>query len=65
MLSAEIDSGLWDTPKYTILSHLSGDNDIENLDVDNVETRIEINEGNFSEIFNHELVVGLFKTRLK
>ena len=65
LLSAEIDSGLWGKPLYNTLSAVSFEHDIDNKEVDNVQSRFELNDMNFRQMFNSKLVVELFKPKMK
>lgn len=47
VFSAEIDEGLWDKPRFNLMSYLENSNDIENLKIDNALLRFKEYEGNF------------------
>ena len=61
MFSAQIEEGLWGKPKYSILSHLIVEDDIDNMIIDNPISRFNINEPNFAEAFNQDLINTLYK----
>lgn len=65
ILSAQIEEGIWGKPKYSILSHLVVEEDIDNMVIDNPISRFNINEANFSEVFNYELINTLYKKQIK
>ena len=64
IFSAQIDSGLWDKPRYNPAQFVL-DKKIENERIDNVNARFIHNEANIMEIFNFDLITSIFKDQLK
>ena len=65
IFSAEIDEGLWDTPKYNVMSFMKPSDDISNLKIGNAELRFSVIEGNYMHVANFETIKNMFPKKLE
>ena len=65
ILSAEIDEGLWDKPKYNLFSFIKNENDVDHLKTMNAGIRFNNYEGNFEEALNYNNMISLFPNKFK
>lgn len=65
ILSCIVDDGLWDKIRISPLDHLDVKKQIENKTyIENVDARFAINEDNFAEGFNFDVITNVFKKKL-